>query len=385
MNLLLISYYYGDTASGIITQRVAEAFRLRGNTVFIVTGNSSIEDDGLYKCPNLFSDSGFVSRAIRKLYWMLTKDTLEYQFVWRRRAFRKSCKIIETNSVDWIYCRTSPIDAFQVGDKLKRKYGVKELLHFTDPVPSEFSTFNQYILNRLINKYKDIIERADLLSFGTIEMQRHEQKLFDMNLSKKAFVSPDAAKSPVFVSLPPKEGIEDSIILVYLGSIAGYRNPLPLFHAVDSLRTEGYNVKLLVYSVRPVSIKYDSEGIYYCGRTPHVEQALQQADILIDLDVKMKNSPFISSKIKDYIRVNRPIVAITQKNSPTYNATDGLSTIVLVENEESVIRTAIIKALSFGNNPEQYHERQELLNYFSPQVVVSTIINRMKQLEDKDL
>ena len=190
--------------------------------------------------------------------------------------------------------------------------------------------------------------------------------------------------SSVFECLPTKS-IDDSIILVYLGSIAGYRNPLPLFRAVDILRTEGHNVKLLVYSVRPVSINYDSEGIYYCGRTPHINQALQQADILIDLDVKMNNSPFISSKIKDYIRVNRPIVAITQKNSPTYKATDGLSTVVLVENEESIIKSAIKKAMVLGNNPEQYIERQDLLNYFSPQVVVSTIMNRMKQVGENDL
>ena len=383
MKILLISYYYGDTASGIITQRVAEELSIKGNTIFVVSGDSSIKCDYLYKCPNIFSDCGFVSRAIRKLYWMLTKDTLEYQFVWRRRAFRRACEIIKNNNVEWIYCRTSPIDAFLVGDRLKKKYGLKELLHFTDPVPSEFSTYNQYILNRLIKKYRGIVDRADLLSFGTIEMQRHEQKLFDMDVSKKAFVSPDAAKSSVFVCLPPKN-MDDSIVLVYLGSIAGYRNPLPLFHAVDSLRNEGYNVKLLVYSVRPVSINYDSNGIYYCGRTPHVNQALQQADILIDLDVKMKDSPFISSKIKDYIRVNRPIVAITQKNSPTYKVTAGLSTIVLVENEEGIIKSAIIKAKSLGNNPEQYQERQNLLNYFSPQVVVNTIINRMKQFEDKD-
>ena len=148
MNILLISYYYGDTASGIITQRVSEELVLKGNRVFVVTGDSSIECDYLYKCPNIFPDSGFVSRALRKFYRMLTKDTLEYQFIWRYRAFRQSCQIMKANCIDWIYCRTSPIDAFQVGDRLKKKYGVKELLHFTDPVPSEFSTYNNLILNK---------------------------------------------------------------------------------------------------------------------------------------------------------------------------------------------------------------------------------------------
>ncbi len=374
MNILVITYSYRDGASGNITYRVVKEMERHHHNVFVVSSDSSVEDQSLYQCRNCIPDTSLFWRIIRKVYRTLLGDELKNYF-WVRRAYKQSLSIINKTPIDCIYCRTSPLEACEVGFYLKIKTGIKTILHFTDPEPSEFTIKNKWILRRSLNFYKRIIDSVDRISYGTEEMLRYQERLMDKNLREKSFISPDISLYSEQVFLEHLEKPEKS--LVYFGSFGVLRSPQSLFEAIDELVETGCNAKLYVYSSRPLSMQYNSPNVVFCGATKDIVPALQKADVFVELDTEIKNSPFISSKIKDYIPINRPILAITNTESPTYNLFNGQESVFISNNSKQGIVKAIQDAFAYGYEREKYIGRKSLVAYFSPNRVTEMIISQM--------
>ncbi len=376
MNILLISYNFGSTASGIVTYRVAKQFIAIGHQVSIVTSvNGTIENDlNIIECKPLVPDNSFIIRLSRWLIRTFLKDSLEYNYLWRYRAYKKCKSLIKECKYDLVYCRTTPIDSCYVGDRLKREFDVKLLQHFADPVPSIYSTKNCWRLSKLKRDFRDILRRADYISFGTQEMLDYQLNELNFDFSNKAFVSPDSASSgrPVFISRVK----HDSLTLLYLGGFGDQRNPFPLFEAVRQMNDCGERVDLLVYSNKPRTLNYSNKYIFFLGRTNDVMKALAECDICIDLDIIADNSVFISSKIKDYLLINRPILLITKDNSPTYKLCRNCRTIFSTYNCSDMIVKCLMSINKEMPVDNEYTERESILNYFSPSTIVNSIIEK---------
>lgn len=377
MKILLVSYYFGKCASGNITHRVCNELKQQGHEVYVVTSDSPIKSVYVYQCKNLISDNSILWRAIQKIYRILIKDELK-NYNWIKRAYREGCRIINEKEVDCIYCRTSPLEACEVGYKLKKKTGIKTLLHFTDPEPSEFVIKNKIVLKRAIEHYKTIISSVDLISFGTNEMKLHQENLFGYCFGEKSFVSPDVSRDTT-MRFMSKSVEPTKRIIVYLGSFGNYRNPIPLFKAVDSLNEKGVSLQLNIYSKCPRTITYHSDNIVFHGTVVDIDIPLQTADVLVDIDADFENNPYLSSKIKDYIPVNRPILVVSKPNTPVYNLAKNRHSFMLVSNDEYSIEKGLIMSLNYGYNMEKYSDRIELINIFSPRNVVKSLINKLNE------
>lgn len=375
MNILIIAYTFGTGSAGNITYRIADEFLKQGHTIYVVSSDSNDHIKNVYQCKNILSDSSFLRRVIKKLYSSLTNDELKNYF-WVRRAYRKSLNLIKENKVDVIYCRTSPLEACEVGYLLKQKTHIKTLLHFTDPEPSEYVIKNRWILKKELRKYKTIISSVDFISFGTKEMMQHQEMLMGIKFGAKAFISPDVSRKSTMCLFPME--IKEEIILVYLGTFGEYRNPLPLFFTIDKMNLEGYRIKLYVYSDKPRSLSYVSTNVVFKGRTNDIDKPLSLSNVLVDLDAEIENNPYISSKIKDYIPTNRPIIEITQKGSPIYNLVQSCDSIFLSSNCVASIAQNIKNAISYRCDREFYLDRLELIELFSPNRVVKDIIDRVE-------
>lgn len=379
MRILVLTYNYGDTASGVVTYRVVSELKKLGNEVFVITSETSVKDTYVLECPNWFSDNSVIVRGIKKLYRLLSGDLLEYNYLWRRRAYKRALEVIGRYKIDWLYCRTTPLDSCVVGYRLKKKTQIKLLLHFTDPVPSEYSTHNKWLLHILVRKYKRIVEKSNYVSYGTIEMRKCQESLFHID-DGNSFVSPDAASSSEPLRLPNKRNEVKKI--VYFGGFGDYRNPYPLFEAIETINKTGNKVILLVYMRKPLTQKAIPSNVIFMGRTDNMNNALAEADVLVDLDVINEKSVYLSSKIKDYILVNRPILAITRTGSPTSNLVKGMNSFICCENEKNQIVESLKVIMQRGQQDFVYEERQLLIDYFSPSRVAKEIQDKMHQLND---
>lgn len=378
MKILLISYYYGKDASGNITYRVAKELIRQGQEVFVITSDSPIISDNVYQCRNFFPDLSVIWRIILRIYRLIWNIELKNYF-WVRRAYKKALEIINSKGIDCVYCRTSPLEACEVGFRLKKKTGIKTLLHFTDPEPSEFTIKNKRILKHEINRYKNIVNTVDIISFGTLEMQRHQEQLFGDNFDKKAFVSPDVSRDYEMRCLE-KEQDQLSKTVVYLGSFGNYRNPIPLFSAIDDLNNMGICVHLNIYSNRPRAITYTSDNITFKGIVTNIDIPLKSADVLVDIDAEFENNPYLSSKVKDYIPVNRPILVISNTGSPIYNLTVGRKSFILTNNNRDSIKQGLLQSFEYKYDMSLYSDRFDLIERFSPNNVVKEIIKKLNSV-----
>lgn len=382
MKILLISYYYGKSASGNITLRVANELKRQGQEVFVITSDSPIDSESVYQCKNIIPDNSLIWRAIQKAYRILTKDELRNYF-WVKRAYKKGLHIIKNEGIDCIYCRTSPLEACEVGYQLKKKTGIKTLLHFTDPEPSEFVIKNKLILKRSLRHYKEVINTVDIVSFGTEEMKHHQELLMDVSLGEKSFVSPDVSRDSEMKFLP-KDTKSFTKNIVYLGSFGEYRNPIPLFNAIDSINEKGIEMKLLIYSNRPRSISYTSPNISFQGSVQDIDAPLKMSDVLVDIDAEIENNPYLSSKVKDYLPVNRPILEISKKGTPIYNLAYNNPSFCFVINDKESIESGLLDLINYGNEKEKYQDRLELVALFSPISVVKNIIAKIESVKNRE-
>lgn len=382
MKILFLSYSFGGSASGKISARIVNELAALGHHVVSIVAekNSSefIADNvTLIICPNILKKNGWGERIRIKVYTMFGLSAYNSHFFWRYRAFKKSNQIINKWEPDWIYARSTPIDPCLIGLKLRKKYGIHLLCHFADPLPSPVNNENQKngIWYKFLYQTMKIVKDADLVSYGTQQMLDYIQSLLTFSFKDKSFESPDATiDTDRIIDLPSSN--KDKIVLVYLGSIYGNRNPNFLFKAIEKLNQMGYYSEIRIYSQLPNTSV--APWIKYMGYTNDIFNALSDASILVDLDQDDAVPVFISSKLKDYMIVNRPILSITPPNSPSANLLKDISSVRVVRNTEDQILSAVMELINIREF--DYSDRLNCIKTFSPAVIVNKIIHEMKSI-----
>lgn len=377
MKILLISYFYHQTASGNISQRMAEELSNVGNQLKIVTsshiGNEDDDNPQIITVANLFKPESIVYRIISKLqtlkFWYLPN------IIWIVRAYYACRQVIKEWKPDVVYCRSSPEEACLVGYMLRKSCKVDVIQHFSDPIPppSEYMIYcrKRNILGRLMKK---VIESASIVSYGNSRMKDYVYRELDILQQPRSFISPDPCSKIEFVGAPKRE--QALVRLCYLGNIYGGRNPQPLFDAVHKLNESGIQIKLSIYS--PANKLYpNNELVSFEGYTGDVVSAMCDSDILVDLDGDDEVPVFISSKLKDYLLIGRPILSITPENSPSEELLSNLSSVISVRNNADDIRKAVHKIISTPYEQFNYSDRDNLISSFRPHKVAADLIDNI--------
>lgn len=374
MRLLVLVHEVGNTASGIVSQRVIEELDNRGHEIVVVTSRSTVVDsEKIICCNDLISSGTFFSRAIDKLKRIVGLDTFNSNFSWRLRAYYRSLRIVSQWRPDFIYCRTSPIDPCFVGIRLKNRFKIPLLVNLTDPLPPPTEYLANEKIRAVLSKSASfIMSNADLVSMGTEQALIYQERITGIDISSKSFISPDPVPYDTIRYL--KVNQHSDINLVYLGAIYGSRNIAPLIEAIKCLNSNGYSIKLKIYGNSRLNIKEDF--IEECGFLGDVEGALIESDILVDIDGDDLEPVFVSSKLKQYLVVNRPILCITPLNSPSSSLLEDIDSIRITRNEVDSICNNISYIIGRVGTYD-YNDRANLVNQLSPKVIVDNIISEV--------
>ena len=114
-----------------------------------------------------------------------------------------------------------------------------------------------------------------------------------------------------------------------------------------------------------------------------LNDVVANSDILVDLDGDDIEPIFMSSKLKQYLVYNRPVLSITPHNSPTSYLLKEMQTAEVVINNVEDIYMAILVIAEKEIAEDMYYERLPILQSFSPKRVVNELINRMTILRSK--
>lgn len=380
-NILFITYDFGETSAvGLGARRVVAAMAELGYHVFVIASNGEGKIPARNNVTVITKRNSprLPSRLSVRLSNFLNRDV--FYWVWVMKAYQAGVELLRENKAMAIYTRANPISVCSVGIKLKKRFNVPIIMHFTDPVPAPIEwTPDVKKRERQIKQMKSFLPMADRVSFGNNHMLSYVESTLGISICNKAFVSPDPGATS-FKCFPKKSIKDDTLKLLFLGNIYGNRKPERLFKAMERVSTD-YTIEFFLYGNNSGNFP---SFVKVCKRTNDISSAMQYADILVDIDGDDKEPVFISSKLKDYLSVNRPILSITPLNSPSRELLSKLRTVVISKNEVSEIESSLRFLIQKEYSNSDFEERESIMEIFNPKRIASDIISNIIRISNNE-
>ncbi len=309
-------------------------------------GSSNPEAD-VHRVPYQSHSTGTAVASSLARWFMRFLVPYNDRWPWVPHAAASAAQYIETHPVDAIYS-TSPFLASHFAAMwLKRAFGLPWIADFQDPICD-----NPFRTRRWIFPYDKIIERmifrsADRIIANTDTIERVWSARYPQWAHKISVLWNSFDPHEQIVSIP--NASKHRRVIAHIGSLYGGRHPGHLLDLLNRLSVDANEI--CVKLVGPID-----EGVYslHGGQFEEMrdrnllrfenclvprEEALKEtteADYLLLLDVNEKNVAFqVPSKLLDYIRIGKPILAYTAAGSPVEGilAGSGVSYLAIAPDE----------------------------------------------------
>ena len=215
----------------------------------------------------------------------------------------------------------------------KRDYpGLKWAAHFSDPwVDSPYFTETEIKKRDAARQLeREIIGRADAVVFVTEETADLVMQKYPSDWRRKVRVIPHLLDLSFPLVPEPQHPVSDRLQFVHAGSLyEGTRAPTGLFQALVELK-QGHSAAIQPLHFHFVGwpgsrvIQFLSEmGLEDCvswTEPLYYSRSLKEmadANVLVVIDADFEVSPFLPSKIFDYLLFDRPILGLTPPGSAT--------------------------------------------------------------------
>ena len=239
--------------------------------------------------------------------------------------FNKAKQMITENNYEVMVTWSQPHSSHLIGLKLKSslKKSPKWIAHFSDPwISNPYFEVNNWIKRINENLFNRVLNQADAISVTNEYVIVAEEGFSSAENRRKVNVVPHSFL-PSMYSCQDKSRPNNPIILRYIGSFYGLRRPDPILSALalleasepriaKKLRVEFIGAKLDEKAIRDLQkLKLVSIKVLHSVTFRESLRLMQNADLLLIIDAPMEMSPFLPSKLIDYIGSNVPILAFT--------------------------------------------------------------------------
>lgn len=261
----------------------------------------------------------FLKRAGSRALGMVGDEKL----FWAKMARRG----LDRDRFDILYSRSQPGASHLLALRMKAQLGLPWVAQFSDPWASNpyhsFHTATRVRQDRLAET--NVIRRADWLVFPTHEIQEIYEKAYPMvAVANKSTVLPHHTSEDLYTKASGTfNRVPGKVNLAYVGDFYGERSPGPLLAAARQLAAEQPDLldKLHIHLLGNIESKFQgliqgSPVPVSTGKVGYFESlnAMRQADVLLLIDAPNESghTPFLPSKLIDYLGARRPIFAITE-------------------------------------------------------------------------
>jgi hypothetical protein len=266
------------------------------------------------------------------------------------KYINKCVKQAELKKYDVIYSSSIPSFTHLAAYRIKKRYPkIKWVASFSDPIfkspyKKDPDTFKDYSILEKIGFYVYIFiymnssfEKMAMKHADEVIMISDAQKEFmcsnyDEDYRNKSHVVPlNYIKGwNIYKDLLSASHIKnDKLIAIHLGRLYGLRKIENFLIALSEIKekVEGLIEFHQYGEIQPRYIKMinslDLGKIFIIKKTVNYNSALtklEEADVLLLFDTIMEgdNQPYLPSKIIEYMLMNKPILAISESNSPSY-------------------------------------------------------------------
>lgn len=354
MNLLVISYYLPPLLNpqsfqvGRLLYYLPQQYRVHGVTI----EDSAIQkDDHLY--PDLFDKfEGFLriktSRATFAGRFRLPGNSIR----WHLRAYLKIVRAWKNNEFDRIVTFAAPMSSNVMGLWLKRKYRKPWIAFFSDPWADNAYTSSGSIKKRIVCYFeRAVMDKADTLVFTCPEAHEFYVKKYPFIRGKSTYLEHSYDQR----CFKTADRVQTKMLTMrHIGSLYGDRDPSTLLRALRRMQNiSTKKADILVEVIGHVDVKYakllsETEQDGYSSVTTRSTvtyteslRLMQEADVLLAIDMLCDNNIFLMSKLIDYVGSGRPILALASKNSATARVVGNLGGWFVEPNDDGGMVTAL--------------------------------------------
>ncbi|AZA75233.1 glycosyltransferase family protein [Chryseobacterium indoltheticum] len=382
MKILIITKNVGKTAPGIVFERLLFGLSSCHDVDLIVSDYApSIDLSNIKKIIKITNP--ILSGKLLKIFMIIFKVN-PINFIWALRAKRRILKEREKYDLVLGLVSFGHYEGLIAGSVISKLLKTKLAVYTVDAIPAPTSWMPEdlfYIaLKKMIKKY---LSKADALFSSNREMLNYQINI----VSSKKKIFSGVIFTPAFGSfqvLPVKSNTDKNIFL-YTGGIYGARNPEYLLEGFNKLLKKYPESQLIfVGSSLPNKTlnKFSEEvidKILFLPFTVDLVPYYSMATALLDIDSDVENDIFLSSKIMNYLMVDRIIISETGFNSPSRHLFKNIDSILQCSHNQDAICDAMEKAILIKNNVN-YEGRFPLIKLFQLENVIDNLNADLEKL-----
>lgn len=332
-DVLLLSYTFppDNTAAAIRPGQLHAYLPENGyRTIVVASSNAGAAAEAplVHRVPTGSEDDRTVFKSKLARWFMRYGAPYDDRLPWTAFAEAAGAAIIRNGNIRAIFSTSPFLAAHFAALRLKAKYGLPWIADFQDPIRD-----NPFRTRGWPYPYDTLIERRFF---------RHADRLFAntdtvADAWRKRYPQWASKISILWNSFDPREDIaprplpaRTRKVIAHVGALYGERHPSLLLAALERIGKElpPIQVKLLGPIDPSIVARYGTffeaskaKGfLEYENQTVPRTEALREieiADYLLLLDLNETNAAFqVPSKLLDYVRAGRPILAYTASNSP---------------------------------------------------------------------
>jgi glycosyltransferase involved in cell wall biosynthesis len=271
------------------------------------------------------------------------------------------------------------------GILLKKKYLSKLAVYSVDaiPAPVEWPENKSYFksVKRMMAKY---LPYSDYFFSSNEQMLKYQLSTFIPNKN----IITEVIYNPTYAILKYYDyNSNNNNTFLYTGGIYGLRKPDYILGAFKKI-LKIYPDSTLefvgsTFSEDCLSIfSFDEQKkIIIHPFTRDLTEYYKRAIALIDIDADLPNDVFLSSKIANYLSINRIIISETGKNSPSRKIFKDIPSILQCDHAVDELANAMEKAIELKGKID-FNDREKVISIFKISSVIKTLNDKLtcKQL-----
>jgi glycosyltransferase involved in cell wall biosynthesis len=383
--VIIIAHDIGLSASGLVVKMFVSELIERENEVLVLCQN--IEDEMKYN-ENILSiplDVG-ISQLDKVLYILFNTDT---------RYSKWTKKIVKTQGEKLNQFEANIIVGFgsaqtdlipKLTNIISNHLSIPYHIHTLDAVPSPKSWgTNKYLRIAIGKSVRRYYLMAKSFSATNPEMLKYLADYHKLPPTQPK----EVIYNPVGVT-KIDSAVQKGGYFLYLGTLDFRRDARALFKVIKKLEDSNIESNFVFAGTSKDIIasnfkdKVIPRNIKILPFTKEVDELIDGAIGLIDVDIADLGDVYLSSKLIKYLSTNRKIISLTPKYSPAYNLVlqNDLEDIHIVHHDEQELFTTICEVLKNPFPSISQQNRVEFLKTLDIKYLTKKLLNIALQLDD---
>lgn len=244
---------------------------------------------------------------------------------WMRRAYEQAIKLLEKNRYDVVLTRSPNDSAHFVGEKIKKRTGIKWIANWNDPATPIWPGQYKHLLSdkeqaKRMKETARLLKGADINTFPSDSLRQHFIENFPFLKNLQTEIIPHIGLCEQFWPAPAEKFKDNKLRFLHSGNLSAERNLETTFQAFRQLIENGFTdfeFHIMGHTnsyTTELTKKYQLEDYVKClGSLPYMEALakMQNYNVLVLLEARLEKGIFFASKFTDYLQTGLPILAIS--------------------------------------------------------------------------